>query len=170
MLKKSIYLAFFVMVLSLIVTITAQAERVGWWRLDDGSGTVIVDSSGNENQGEFVGNPVWVGGILGGALLMDGGDYVQVPGAAAINPKSVTLMSWVNFTTVASSAMTRQDFLSRADDYAISLHEQFADEKLHGIITNEGQWAVVHGNTQVVPDTWYHVELYTFLIFTTHCQ
>ena len=157
MLKKSMYLAFFVMVLSLIITIKAQAERVGWWRLDDGSGTVIVDSSGNENQGEFVGDPVWVGGILGGALLMDGGDYVEVPGAAAINPKSVTLMSWINFTTVASSAMTRQDFLSRADDYAISLHEQFADEKLHGIITNEGEWAVVHGNTQVVPDTWYHV-------------
>ncbi len=36
-------------------------ELLGWWKLDEDTGTVAVDSSGNGNDGEFVGEPapVW---------------------------------------------------------------------------------------------------------------
>jgi hypothetical protein len=38
-----------------------ESGLVGWCKLDDGTGTVAVDSSGNGNDGEFVGEPapVW---------------------------------------------------------------------------------------------------------------
>ena len=69
MLKKIIYLTPFILALSLVLTITTQANLVGWWKLDEMSGTTVADSSGTGNDGTFVGDPVWVGGIIGGAVV-----------------------------------------------------------------------------------------------------
>jgi len=157
--KRLIYLFFCVLVLGLVLTGMAKAELVGWWRLDEGSGTTVYDSSGYGNDGTFNGDPEWVVGKVGGALEFDGGDYVNVPGAADINPESITLMTWVNFSTVDPADMERQDYLSRGDDYAFSLHEWNNNGMIHGIVTSAGDWAVVTGNTVVEPDTWYHTAM-----------
>ena len=55
--KKLIYLVSFILVLS--VTSNIQADLVGHWTLDDGSGTTITDISGNGNDGTLVDNPTW---------------------------------------------------------------------------------------------------------------
>jgi hypothetical protein len=44
------------------------SNLVAYWKMDDGSGTIVIDSSGNENHGTFVGNPVWVDGKYDGGL------------------------------------------------------------------------------------------------------
>ena len=49
---------------------------VGWWKFDEGSGTVAYDSSGNENHGNLINGPTWTDGKLGGALSFDGDDYL----------------------------------------------------------------------------------------------
>ena len=165
MCRKLIRLSCFALMLGLVVTSVAQADLVGWWRLDDGSGTTAIDSSGGGNDGTFQGDPQWVAGKVAGALEMDGGDYVDVPGAADINPESITLMTWVNFTSVDPADMERQDYLSRGDDYAFSLHEWGARDstpaegKISGIVTSAGGWSVVNGQTLIEPDTWYHTAL-----------
>jgi len=151
--KKTIVLVSVVLVLSLVLTSGAWAELVGWWRLDDGAGTTAVDSSGAGNDGTFTGEPQWTTGKVGGALAFDGGDYVNVPGTVDIKPESLTLMTWVLFDTVEGG---RQDYVSKDDDYAFSLHEGAADQKTHGIVTSAGDWMVVHGDTVVETDTWYH--------------
>jgi N-acetylneuraminic acid mutarotase len=52
---------------------------VGWWKFDEGSGTVAYDSSGNGNDGSLTGGPTWATGKIGGALSFDGvDDYVLV--------------------------------------------------------------------------------------------
>ena len=163
MYKKLIYLLSVVLVLGLVGSVSA--DLVGWWRLDDGSGTTAIDSSGNGNDGTLTGDPKWVAGKVGGALEMDGGDYVDVPGASEINPESITLMNWVNFSTVDGADMERQDYLSRGDDYAFSLHEwgyrdgTDASGKISAIVTSAGGWTVLPGTTLVEPDTWYHTTL-----------
>ena len=140
MCKKLIYLACFSLVLGLVLTSAAQADLVGWWRLDDGSGTTVSDSSTNGNDGTFAGTPEWVtDGKVDGALEFDGGDSVNVAGAADIQPESLTLMTWVNFNDV-DVALGRQDYLSKDDDYALSLHEGSSDQKIHGIVTSAGAW------------------------------
>jgi len=153
MYRKLIFGVSFMLVISFVLTNEIQAELVGWWRLDDGSGTTAVDSSGAGNDGTLTGDPKWTAGKVGGALAFDGGDYVTVPGTADIKPESLTLMTWVLFDTVAGG---RQDYVSKDDDYAFSLHEGAADQKTHGIVTSAGDWMVVHGNTVVETDTWYH--------------
>jgi hypothetical protein len=55
---------------------------VGWWKFDDGAGTVAVDSSKKAADGALFGEPEWSNeGIHGGSLLFDGADdYVFVDG------------------------------------------------------------------------------------------
>ena len=165
MCRRCIYLICFALMLGFVLTSTTQADLVGWWKLDEGSGTTAIDSSGNGNDGTFQGDPQWVAGKVAGALEMDGGDSVSIPGAADINPASLTLMTWVNFTSVDPADMERQDYLSRGDDYAFSLHEWGARDgtpaegKISGIVTSAGGWSVVPGQTDVEPDTWYHTAL-----------
>jgi hypothetical protein len=159
MYKKLVFVICFILTLILTGISTTNAELVGWWRLNEMSGTTVFDSSGSGNDGTFVGEPVWVDGVTGSALEMDGDDYVEVPGAADINPESVTLMAWVNFNDVDTASMERQDYVSRADDYALSLHELDADGKIHGIISSAGEWSVVGGETLVETNIWYHTAL-----------
>jgi len=45
--RRLIYLVSLVVVLSMALTSTTKAELVGWWRFDEGSGTIANDSSGN---------------------------------------------------------------------------------------------------------------------------
>ncbi len=68
--KKLIYVAASVFCLSLILTNTSNADLVGWWRLDEGSGITINDNSGNEHHGTVQGTPEWGFGPegFGGAL------------------------------------------------------------------------------------------------------
>ncbi|MHC4582445.1 MAG: hypothetical protein ACYS14_13400, partial [Planctomycetota bacterium] len=100
MCRKSNHLISFALLVGLVLASAAQADLVGWWKLDDGSGTTAIDSSDSGNDGTLQGDPQWVAGKVGGALECDGGDYVDVPGVANINPQDITLMTWVNFTTV----------------------------------------------------------------------
>jgi N-acetylneuraminic acid mutarotase len=52
---------------------------VGWWKFDEGSGTVAYDSSGNGNDGNLTNGPTWTDGQIGGALSFDGvDDYVTM--------------------------------------------------------------------------------------------
>jgi hypothetical protein len=41
---------------------------VGLWLFDEGSGNTAKDSSGNKNDGAFMGKPAWVDGKFGKAL------------------------------------------------------------------------------------------------------
>jgi hypothetical protein len=56
-------------------------QPVGWWKLDEGSGTTAYDSSGNDYDANIYGNPVWkTGSPHGGSgyLDFDGtGDYTD---------------------------------------------------------------------------------------------
>jgi hypothetical protein len=47
---------------------------VGWWKFDDGSGTVAYDSSGNGYHGNLFNGPTWSSGKIDGALSFDGAD------------------------------------------------------------------------------------------------
>jgi hypothetical protein len=96
-----IYLVSFILVLS--VSGSVCADLVGHWKLDDGSGTVVADSSGNGNDGTIVGNPTWIPGIGGTALEFHGlgipgggGDYIDCGNDAILDitgPTSIAL--WI---------------------------------------------------------------------------
>jgi hypothetical protein len=73
MCKNLIYLFSFILVPGIVLTNSANAELVGWWRFEEGSGDTASDSSGNGHHGTLLGTPEWgVGPIgCGGAVVFD---------------------------------------------------------------------------------------------------
>jgi len=96
MCRKSISLISFVLVLDLALTSTSRADLVGWWRFDEGSGTIAYDSSGNGNDGTLVGGATWAAGRFGGGIELDGtSGYVSVPGFE-LTTGTITFAIWIN--------------------------------------------------------------------------
>ncbi len=73
---------------------------VGYWKMDENTGTTTSDSSGNNNTSStFSGDVSWVTGVYGSGLSFDGtGDRVSVADAAPIDfgsNDSYTVSAWV---------------------------------------------------------------------------
>ncbi len=70
MCKQLVYLISFALLLGMLPTSAAQADLLGWWRFNEGSGDTANDSSGNERHGTLLGIPSWSVGPdgFGGAL------------------------------------------------------------------------------------------------------
>jgi hypothetical protein len=84
--------------------IAAQAadlpsSLVGWWKLDEESGSTALDSTGNKHDGTLIQNPVWTTGKIGGALEFNGtSNFVRIPDHPALTfavSQSYTLAAWV---------------------------------------------------------------------------
>jgi hypothetical protein len=99
MLRKLICLLTLIAVLGPVRN--TSAELVGYWTLDEGSGTIVNDLSGNGHNGTIEGDPQWVAGKNGKALDFDGvDDYVDI-GLGADNYFSTlnsgfTVAAWIN--------------------------------------------------------------------------
>jgi len=77
----------------------ADPNLVGWWKLDEVSGPVVVDWSGHNNHGALQGAPQRVTGYDGGALKFNGSsDYVEVPHSDTLIPTTgkATVSVWIN--------------------------------------------------------------------------
>jgi hypothetical protein len=107
MCRKLICLVSFVLVLGLVLTSganAADANLVGCWMLDEGSGNVAYDSSGAGNHGTING-ATWVEeGKINSALLFDRGDFVEVPHSESLSiTKEITVMAWSNCTDISEN-------------------------------------------------------------------
>ena len=107
----------FVLVLGLVLTAMANAadpDLAAYWKFDDGSGTTAVDSSGNGNDGVFVGDPQWVPGRLGGALEFDGDDYLNCGNGPSLQIRDeITITFWFK---VEAFSNTWEGFMAKGDD------------------------------------------------------
>ncbi len=72
-------------------------EAVAWWKLDEGAGTNILDSTANANTGVLKnGTNAWVTGIISNALSLNGTNtYVEVPDSASLKPDAVSVGMWI---------------------------------------------------------------------------
>ena len=93
--KKLIYLVSFVLMLGLVLTSAAKADLIGWWTFDGD----LLDSSGLDNDGNADVDPNFVEGKIGGALELDGDDFVTIDAVADdITSNDITLSAWVKTT------------------------------------------------------------------------
>ncbi len=71
--EKLNYVFPFVLVLGMVLTSTAKADLVAWWRFNEGAGDIAMDSSGNNHDGTLLGTPEWVLGPpgFGGAIAFN---------------------------------------------------------------------------------------------------
>lgn len=157
MFQKLIYLLSIVVVLSTAGSVTA--ELVGWWRLDDGLGTVASDTSGNGNDGMFNGNPHWVAGHFRGALEFDGsGDWLDCGTGQSLRlGDAVTMMAWIkiNARNIDQKIAGNQNVNA---GYKMAVYSnnkvEFEIRSTINTITSNRNSA---GRTVLTVDEWYHV-------------
>jgi hypothetical protein len=73
-------------------------KLLAYYSFDEGTGTTVADASGKGQDGAFVGEPAWVPGKVGTALLFDGvDDYVEIPHHEGLTvDNEVTVALWIN--------------------------------------------------------------------------
>lgn len=82
----------------------ASPTIVGNWRLDETSGTVASDSSGNHLNGTLINGPVWTAGKIGNSLQFDGvNDEVDLGTPAALQfTGAMSAAAWIYIDSFAS--------------------------------------------------------------------
>ena len=173
MFEKLVYPASFVFLLSLVLTIPAEAELVGWWKLDDGSGTTAIDNSGNGNDGTLTagtaGFPEWKSTADDfragtGALEFHGGgaagegDLVDCGNSAIFDiTENITFALWVK---IDAFTMTYQYVFSKGHQYMIlrANDTPYLRVVFNGLDTGDGDDYYAGGTTIPIDDgQWHHV-------------
>ncbi len=96
MFRKMIFVVLFCL---LSANMAGAQDPVAWWKLDDGSGNIAVDSGPGGLDAAVMGDPQWIEGRWGAALDFDGvNDYIELP----IGPLLSTLTNssftiWADF-------------------------------------------------------------------------
>jgi len=127
---------------------------VGWWKFDEGSGTVALDMSGHGNHGALQGDPQWVSGRDGGALEFDGaGDYVDCGNSPSISPTTeLTVMAWIK---VNPWTKTWEAILAKGDN-SYRLSRSGSGNATHfGCGGTSGNY--FDGSVVVTDNEWRHV-------------
>jgi hypothetical protein len=78
---------------------------VGYWNLDEGSGTTAADSSGNGNNGTITGATWTTGKVGSGALSFDGSNYVKTTNTTFATD-TYAVFAWVKPAISTSSVMS----------------------------------------------------------------
>ena len=154
------HLSFFVIaVFVLALSMQASAGIVGQWLLNETSGTVAKDTSGNGNDGEIIGKANWVNGKFGKALELDG-TSTGLKVAPGLELKNFTAVLWVNSgkdwgktrTELWCGSKTYGDaVLIRGDDRA---DWKKGEAMLHW--TDGAAWHAI-GSGKLKSKTWYHL-------------
>lgn len=77
---------------------------IGWWKLDEGTGTIAKDSSGFGNNGTLIGSPSWgFGRIRGKSIYLNGAQYLSLPFGQNFNLSTFTVTVWLNVSTYSSN-------------------------------------------------------------------
>ena len=161
MCRKLICLISLVFVWGLTLTDPAHAELVAWWRLDEGSGMMAFDSSGNVNDASFEGAPEWVeDGKFGKALKFNGSsDYLAAPDSESldINGDQLSIAAWINGEDwPAANHIVRK--IADTGTSAIYMIRVQPDTVRVYLNTSAGE-TIVQGTTVLPTNEWVHIAL-----------
>jgi prepilin-type N-terminal cleavage/methylation domain-containing protein len=129
---------------------------VGYWPLDEGSGTQAIDLSGNGNTGSWSGStPYYTGGKIGayGGNFNGINDYVNLGTSSLFNSANITLSAWINTNNSASTEdITAKELQFK---YRVSAaHFEYL------ISCNGLSWNITTGNiSNVQNNTWYYTAM-----------
>jgi hypothetical protein len=139
---------------------------VGYWRLDDGTGsTVAYDSSGRNNEGalhDLDASTAWVGGRWQGALDLAHTGWVQVAPSPSIDAIAgqLTVAAWVdlegaiNSTDAYGTALSRQTGTTTYQHYHLAL---FLEGRPSLFLITDSGYVVIQAADPVPKGVWTHL-------------
>lgn len=95
--------------------ISVDDAEIGWWKMDEGSGTLAIDSSIYRSSASFTGSPVWKNEVdcrgVGKCLTFSSGNYLTVGDVPQLKiTGSQTIAMWLK----PASFATRQNPYAKA--------------------------------------------------------
>ncbi len=139
------------------------ADLVGYYRFDEGSGTVARDCSGKGHDGTVlrVGPSTWGAGVKGGGLRVvapDGGG--ELPASADFEMKSgLTAMAWV-YVNAYPPTPTLLAIVGKSVDLAVAGWRVYSAvvEELGTAVARPGDAGLLYASIEpVASKTWHHV-------------
>ncbi|MBI2514777.1 LamG domain-containing protein, partial [Candidatus Wolfebacteria bacterium] len=139
---------------------------VGYWTLEEGTGTSTADGSGSGNTGTLTNGPTWTTGRIGKALSFDGSnDYVNMGDAGAVEGLSaISFGAWVNLRNYVASGQGAGIVISKiygAGGYGgNSFDISFGDTYLTTDVYAAGSIDYANVGRTIVPlNSWTHIEV-----------
>ncbi len=137
----------------------STGRMLGWWRLDEPSGSTAADASGNGNDGLVTGSPQWEPstGRAGGTLLVRNGS-VQIGQKAPFNvTEAITISVWTRVETLDKwwqALVTKGDTSWRLHRSGDADCLEFA---CNGPQSSSGGAASAKSNRVLSDGRWHHV-------------
>ena len=134
---------------------TQPPGLVGYWNLDQSSGTTAYDSSGYHNNGTVYGAS-WTSGKVDGALSFNGlNNYVDCGNNETLDPtQGATIEAWVRLSQLPSTAGHIMSIAGRSG-VATDLDMQTETDNRFKFFIGPG--VVVVSNTIAETNKWYHI-------------
>jgi CSLREA domain-containing protein len=143
---------------------------LGYWKLDEGSGTIASDSSGYGHDGTLHNSPIWSTDTPSmmdfsdpyvlGFNRTDSVEYVTMSGTTQIDQaQELTLSTWVNLgSTPAGSGYTYMRFITLGNEKAVLRYADLdGSGKLQFYMKIDESILSVAVDPVWQTDTWYHV-------------
>ncbi|MFB0524015.1 MAG: LamG domain-containing protein, partial [Phycisphaerae bacterium] len=149
-----------------IWSFTTSGKLVGWWKLDESSGTTAHDSSGRGNHGTLIGDTQWVAdGLIGGALYFnDSNDTtcrVEIPteGMSA-SAGTIALQAKLSPNPPSTEVFTRYFFGHTTIPYYNNRIQLYLDQTTMTLDLGLGDSHNRKMNMAPLDvETWYHIAL-----------
>jgi hypothetical protein len=131
------------------------------YSLDEGSGSVAADFSGNGNTLSLSGAS-WSSGRTGNALLFNGTDFADAANSSSLNITSnqVTLEAWVNPTALSGDTHIVSKIIQAGQHnspyFAYSLHIVSGNVPRFWVTTG-GAGNTVQSSVGLTTNAWYHI-------------
>ena len=133
---------------------------IGWWKFDEGYGTIALDNSGYDNHGTLGGNPQWVVGHNGDAVEFDGsGDFLDCGDNLSLNiSDTVSLTAWIKIANLSIDQKIGGNQNGANGGFKMGI---FSNNKVEFEIRSSSNLATLNrntnGGTELMEDVWYHV-------------
>ena len=145
---------------SQVTELSHRPGPVAHWLLDDGAGDIAFDYVGGHN-GKLEKDPIWVEGVLDGALQLDGHDQYVKADKFDVNGSGITMMGWFNPTLLEAEEVALVSKADRVDDNKVWWQLGIVDE---GVDHYLASWIRADGDTTRLEDIssdldidrWYH--------------
>ena len=141
----------------------SDENLVGYWSLDEGSGSKAYDGSGNSNDGTLVNmeEADWVDGVVGKCLDFGGtNEYVtlKADGFGTFDKQAYSISFWINPTALAQEVVWSYDFTSHVRPYYAQHIRIEADGDIFWAWNGtSGGDSLQTTNTPLSTGSWFHI-------------
>ena len=131
--------------------VVTDPNLIGWWKLDDGSGTTAIDSSGNGFDISLH-NTTWEDGVFGGALHFHGAGNGYVENFN-YSDNAITVCAWVRHDAFRIGKIER--YVTVIEEVAVIRKD--LDGSLHFYIETDGNLRHLWVSDVLREGRWHHV-------------